>query len=497
MSGNNASTLTKASLAITALLFSTASAATIRVPADYTTIQAGIDASVDGDTVLVADGTYSDVGNRNLDYDGRAITVLSENGAESTVIECNKSGRGFDFGGSEDSTSILDGFTIRNGWVDQGGGIRCISSSPTIQNCILTENKALSSGYGGGLYLESSSSIVRNCAIVSNTGAGYSHGGGISAKNSRPLIDNCKISDNSLAGWENAESGGGIHFWESDGMIRGCVISGNSADYGGGIRIRGSEPTIEGCEILDNSIGFCGGGIHCTSDWDDTAVIRACLISGNSCNRIGGGISVQEDADPLITNCVITNNRARDGGGISALGHTVYEKWASPEISNCLITGNHATSDGGGLNNDERSGAYIVNCTIFDNSASRSGGGIYAVGSHCYPSIVNCIIRANPPGQIQLDWGSRISVRYSNIQGGWSGTGNINMRPHFMHLMGYEFLLRPESPCIDSGDPSKTDRIFDEHPRWPPDYPNGERSDMGAYGGERNRIWFWMRDLLF
>jgi len=112
-------------------------AATIRVPSEQPTIQAGIDASVDGDTVLVADGTYAGAGNKNLDYEGRAITIVSENGPYFTTIDCEGDGRGFYFRNAETSFSKLDGFTITNGHASLGGGIRCVHSSPTIKNCIL------------------------------------------------------------------------------------------------------------------------------------------------------------------------------------------------------------------------------------------------------------------------------------------------------------------------------------------------------------------------
>ena len=67
------------------------SATIIHVPADQSTIQAGIDAAVDGDTVLVADGTYMGDGNRDIDFKGKAITVSSENGAENCIIDCQGS----------------------------------------------------------------------------------------------------------------------------------------------------------------------------------------------------------------------------------------------------------------------------------------------------------------------------------------------------------------------------------------------------------------------
>ena len=136
-------------------------AATIRVPQDQPTIQAGINSAVNGDTVLVADGTYTGTGNKEIEYFGKAITVMSENGPEMCIIDCENSGRGFYFRGGEGNGSVLDGLTIRNGYVsggyisNRGGGIRIGgASSPVIRNCVITQNEA--TGSGSGVYIANS-----------------------------------------------------------------------------------------------------------------------------------------------------------------------------------------------------------------------------------------------------------------------------------------------------------------------------------------------------
>ncbi len=188
-------------------------AAVIRVPDDQPTIQAGIDAASDGDTVLVADGTYTGSGNKNLDFKGKAITVKSDSGAENCIIDCENDGRGFYFHSGETETSVVDGFTIRNGNTgdiypdNRGGGIRCNNSSPTIINNIFKNNSAPGhKGYGGGISCFSSSPIISNNTIITNH-ASWNAGGIVCWDNSSPTIENNIIIDNS------ADYGGGNNFF--------------------------------------------------------------------------------------------------------------------------------------------------------------------------------------------------------------------------------------------------------------------------------------------
>lgn len=95
-------------------------AVVLRVPTEYPTIQAAIDDSNDGGTVLVAPGTYTGEGNRDIDFRGKSITVKSEDGPEVCIIDSqgteDNPHRGFFFNRSEDANSILEGFTITNGY---------------------------------------------------------------------------------------------------------------------------------------------------------------------------------------------------------------------------------------------------------------------------------------------------------------------------------------------------------------------------------------------
>jgi parallel beta-helix repeat protein len=232
---------------------------TIRVPEDYSTIQAGIDAASDGDTVLVADGTYTGMSNKNLDFKGKAITVQSENGASSCIIDCEGSGQGFYFDSGEGADSLLSGFTIKNGSAVYGGGIACwYSSSPTIADCIITGNMATTAG-GGIACMHSSSPTISRCIVSGNTGGSW--GGGILClDSSSPTITNCLITANEVLGAGNG--GGGIDCWQS------------------------SSPLIVNSTISGNIVSQYGGGLFCHDT--STTTVKNSIIWGNTPNQIQG-----------------------------------------------------------------------------------------------------------------------------------------------------------------------------------------------------------------
>ena len=198
-------------------------------------------------------------------------------------------------------------------------------------------------------------------------------------------------------------------------------------------------------------------------------------------------------ASPTINNCIITENIGEfvQGGGI-------YCHDSSPIISNCIISKNEISAPeaayGGGIFcRGVTSAPIITNCHIIYNKVSSNlfefGGGIYCESGSLF--IKNCIIWGNSPHQIYNESGN-IDITYSDIQWGyWQGEGNIDEDPRFypFPIRGFEYFLRKISPCIDTGDPSIEDRLFDWHPKWPDWYPNGARSDMGAYGGPGNIGW--------
>jgi len=162
---------------------------TLCVPGSYTTIQLAIDTASNGDTVLVDNGTYTE----NINFLGKAITVQSVYGTTSTIIDGNARGSVVTFGSGEGTSSVLSGFTIRNGSASYGGGIYCGSSSPTITNCTISGNSA--SNGGGGIYCDFSSPVITNCTISRNSA--FEDGGGIYCFNSSPTIANNILWENS------------------------------------------------------------------------------------------------------------------------------------------------------------------------------------------------------------------------------------------------------------------------------------------------------------
>ncbi len=265
----------------------------IYVPGDFDTIQEAIDDSdtFDDCIIWVSPGTYTGTGNRDIDFMNKAITVKSTNPTDpcvvsATIIDCGGSRNsphcGFYFHRNEDHNSVVDGFTIINGYgpyvpfdsMYVGGAIHCsYGSGPAIRRCIFKKNmndKTHSDTYGGavGCYAESWSSVsplIENCIIYDNEAY---YGGGISTVCMSPTVRNCIIRDN------NAVRGGGIDlFWVWSPYINNCTIVNNSASTGGGINNNGSysTETITNCILWGNGDDLydCSATYSCISDCND------------------------------------------------------------------------------------------------------------------------------------------------------------------------------------------------------------------------------------
>ena len=258
---------------------------------DFQTIQAAIDDADNGNTVVVAVGTYTGEGNRDIDFKGKAITVRSTdpndpNVMAGTIIDCNgteaEPHRGFYFHSGEVPDSLLAGITIRNGYGPRtshgfpksplGGGICCrLNSSPTIARCVITGSTAQ---HGGAIYCDASSPRITHCTITHNG---------------------------------PSQDGGGISIWSIEGnsnpVIAHCTIAGNSAYFGAGIYCAGGNPAIVHCTISDNHAMYHAGGM-------------------------------ENHANAVVVNCTFTDNSAPSGGAISTYR-------TNTVLSNCILWGDH------------------------------------------------------------------------------------------------------------------------------------------------------------
>ena len=385
---------------------------TIKVPEDYTTIQAAIDASTNGDIILVSENTYYE----NITFKGKAITVASyylvdgiETHISQTIIDGSQpvnpdSGSVVSFIAGEDTNSVLCGFTIRGGTgtvTDQGfygtndriGGGIYIGAGARISHNIITNNTihqtTANGAYGGGIACGGDNSKVviieyndiNHNNILSDffqTGAG---GVGIFSKTR--LINN-SITDNIArtngANWNS--NGGGIALIFVDVVVSGNLIARNQAMapnctaypcYGGGFHSFGSDTPLlfSNNTVMDN------------------------LVQGSS-GSFGGGINLSNGSNQLIRNNIIIRNTATSGGGISCLTAQ------SPNLLNNTISSNLATNGQGGAIYSGGSSIDVENSVLWNNT-NTSGSEIYG----------------------------NASVHYCDIEGGFSGIGNIDLDPLF------------------------------------------------------------------
>ncbi len=386
----------------------------LNVPSQYNTIKLAIVYAEDDDTILVSPGDYTGLGNRDLDFGRKPITLMSLKGPHATKLDCQGTSaephRVFRLHQRETNRTVIQGFTITGGY-----------APPTGPDSL---------SFGGGLIVVNGSSpIIRDCVIIDNFA--FDGGGGVYCSDSAaPIFINCIIQNNETP-FENA---------------------GSTITSGGGVLLHGSSPTFDECLIADN-ISARGGGL--SGGQTDLTIINSQIRSNcaegwysfePSASGSGGGLYLQ-NSNLQISGSEIYGNRAMaenrmhyypgQGGGLSSVNSTIM-------IDNCTIVGNYAK-------------------TTSDNKPGE-GGGLYLSGSSV--TISKSIIAFSFDGEAVFDDGTDKSGQLSNLNiscsdfyenfgGDWVGAvsgfenvdGNFSADPLFCNIFSADFHLLPGSPC--------------------------------------------------
>ncbi len=323
-------------------------------------------------------------------------------------------------------------------------GASAVSSSVTVTLDSLTVRDGFVGGHGGAIHAGTSMNLsVLNCNILTST-ASY--------------------------------GGGAIHMSGSTLNIRNSYMNGNVAlgasPYGGGAIMLTETSALQAYDTVfqgNRATGYRGGAIKTMAD--RAAIIDRivdCTFDGNYAYEASGGIDHWSSGGTarLIQRSLFRNNiSATSAGGAIVINSSC----SLVTIDSCLFVSNSASTYAGAVGNWATLGE-VVNCTFFNNKGPSGGGGLY--GYTAVTAVRNSIFwDSTLAGTISL-------ITNSDVQGGYTGVGNINVYPQFTDTANMDFTLQPGSPCIDKGlniyvrgtqDIAKTQRI------------NGDYVDMGAY----------------
>ena len=263
-------------------------------------------------------------------------------------------------------------------------------------------------------------------------------------------------------------------------LIDGIVVTGGESQDGGGVVCLNAELHLRHCTIADNRSLRVGGGIDSSSS---AVHVESCILADNTAETDGGGISSVAD-ELIIERTVLHGNWARQfGGGVRVVGGTV-------EATNSVFGRNCAFFDGGGILCANDAVVDLNSCTLAGNSAGieAEGWGVFCAN---FTGVIDDVPQVMMTNSIVAEQrtplgGEEISIIYSDVAGiDVEGEGNINVDPQFVGGSPFDYHLRANSPCIDSGTKVDLSADLDGNPR-PVDVPDvghgGEFAfDMGAY----------------
>ncbi|MFH1501871.1 MAG: right-handed parallel beta-helix repeat-containing protein [Candidatus Eisenbacteria bacterium] len=296
---------------------------------DFATIQAAVDSAGTGDVILLADGTYTGPGNRDIVVPAVTFTIRSESwDAMVCIIDCQGSAReehrGFHFTPGDaipwlEDVAVINGYTTTHGggiWIE---GVDAVLADVIIANCTAEGDDTR----GGGLYVSDGADVLISlCTITGNSG-GY--GGGVSVWSAGGNFDGCLIGDNEVDGFQGLAGGvyatagaylefsycrivsntapraGGVRMFGNMSLVN-CEIARNDALYGhsGGVWLLGG--TVSNCTIVENSAASDAAGVYCFAG---TGAVENSIIAFNG---PGFGVGADEGQEPTLTCCDVYGN---------------------------------------------------------------------------------------------------------------------------------------------------------------------------------------------
>jgi predicted outer membrane repeat protein len=467
------------------LLAHTSSGDIITVPGDYPTIQAGVAGAADGDTVLVAPGTYCGAENREIAFDGKVLHLVSQAGPTLTIIDCESSGRAF-YLVDEPPGSTVEGFTIAGGSgtpnCHPGGAVYVSGMTPTsisFTDCAFSGNHTC--GHGGALATAYGVHVMlHDCGFVGNSSGGS--GGAIYMYRGTVTSTDCVFQGNWAGG-----GGGALYLLDNaQGSFSSAVFQQNAAATGPGgavyLQLNGGEAELQDCYLYLNE-AVSGGAIGC--EWQSQLSLNDCTLYGNSAVDRGGAIYLERiGCFASIHGCVLESNTAGDGGAVCQ-GYD-----SSAGIQNSAFIANTATSDGGAIHclgdlwlqwstfvgntSAGQGGAFLLDyghsrlirgSTIVGNSALVGGGVFCADGALELDRVI--VAFSGSGGSMNPDAPPGVVLTccdlFGNPGGDWIGSfstqlglaGNISEDPLFCGIANADqpWTLHADSPCAPDANP--------------------------------------------